>query len=172
MRRRTRSNIAVGVLLILLGALFLAQHFIPDLRIFLNFSWPMIVIGVGVFLFILGLLLGAPGMAVPAAIVSGIGGLLYWQNATGNWESWSYAWTLILGFIGIGAILAGLLGEHPRQSLREGLNLIIISVVLFFVFASITGGPNLLGPYWPVLIILLGVWLLVRAALFSRKKGV
>ena len=40
-------------------------------------------------------------MMVPASIVTGIGGLLYWQNATGRWESWSYAWALIVASVGV-----------------------------------------------------------------------
>ena len=41
------------------------------------------------------LLTGQPGMLVPACIVGGIGGMLYWQNLTGDWASWSYSWSLI-----------------------------------------------------------------------------
>jgi len=61
------------------------------------------------------------------------------------------------------SLVAGLLGENPRQSLRDGVNLIIISLIMFAIAAAFLGGPNLLGPYWPVLIILFGVWLLVRS---------
>jgi peptidoglycan/LPS O-acetylase OafA/YrhL len=108
-------------------------------------------------------------MAVPAAVVGGIGGLLYWQNTTGDWESWAYAWTLIPGFAGVGTLLAGLLGETPRISFRHGMTLILVSLVMFGVFAAIFGKAGVFGPYWPVLIILLGVWLLVRAVMHSRS---
>ena len=73
---------------------------------------------------------GAPGMAVPAAIVAGIGGILYYQYATKNYASWSYMWTLIPGFVGVGLILAGLLGEYTRHNIGRGLNLIVISAVI------------------------------------------
>jgi hypothetical protein len=169
MRHYRRSNLAVGLILILLGAWFLAVQVFPNLRVWFNlsFSWPLIVIGVGVLLLLIGLLAGEPGMAVPACIVAGIGGLLYYQNLTGNWESWAYAWTLIPGFVGAGVILSGLLGNSPKRSLGNGLNLIVISLVLFLVFAAFLGGPNLFGPFWPLLIILLGLWLIVRP-LFNR----
>lgn len=169
MSRRSRSNIAIGLTLILVGAWFLAGRFFPELRILIGpFSWPMIIIGVGIVMLIFGLLVGAPGMAVPAVVVGGIGGLLYYQNATGDWASWSYAWALIPGFAGVGTVVAGLLGERPRQSLRAGLNLIVISLVLFVVFGSLLGGFTLLGDYWPVLLILLGGWILVRGLLRGR----
>lgn len=167
MRRQRSSNLAVGLILVLIGAWFLAIQFLPNLRVWfnLNLSWPLIVIGAGVMLLLIGLLSGSPGMAVPACIVGGIGGLLYYQNLSGNWGSWAYAWTLIPGFAGAGVFLSGLLGNRPKRSLSEGLNLIVISLVLFLVFAAFLGGPNLLGPFWPLLVILLGVWLIIRSFL-------
>jgi hypothetical protein len=135
----------------------------------IEYSWPLFVIAIGVVLFIVGLLSGTPGMAVPACIVGGIGTLLYYQNATGNWASWAYAWTLIPGFAGIGAILAGLLGDNPSKSYRDGLNLIVISAIMFLIFGSFLGGLNLLGQWWPLLLILLGAWLLIRP--LFRKAG-
>ncbi len=164
---RQRSNTILGVLLILAGAAFLAQQFYPSLPVwrYFTFSWPWYVVGVGVLLLVLGLLAGAPGMAVPATIVAGIGGLLYWQNATGKWDSWAYAWTLIPGFVGLGIILEGLLGGKFRSGLRAGGSLVVISAILFVVFASFLGGPALLGTYWPVLLILFGVWFIIRGFL-------
>lgn len=170
MNKRRRTGLIGGTLLILLGVWFLLVQYVPEFEGLLNieFSWPLFVIGAGVVLLILGLLTGEPGMAVPACIVGGIGVLLYYQNQTGDWASWAYAWTLIPGFAGVGAILAGLLGDKPKQSVRDGVNLIIISAVMFVIFSSFLGGQNLLGPYWPVLLILLGLWFLIQP-LFRRK---
>jgi hypothetical protein len=36
---------------------------------------------------------------------------------------------------------------------------------MFAIFGSAFGGENLLGLYWPVLLILFGLWLLVSAIL-------
>ena len=166
MNRSRRSGLAGGLILILLGAWFLAVQFMPGLQAW--FSWPWIIIGVGVVMLLIGLLSGVPDLAVPACIIGGIGGLLYWQNATGNWDSWSYAWSLIPGFVGVGIILSGLFGGKVLKSLREGGNLILISLILFVIFAAFLGGPNLLGDYWPVLLILLGLWVLIRSLFRSR----
>lgn len=170
MNKRRRTGLVGGTLLILLGVWFLLVQYVPEFEGLLNieFSWPLFVIGAGVVLLILGLLTGEPGMAVPACIVGGIGVLLYYQNQTGNWASWAYAWTLIPGFAGVGAIFAGLLGDKSKNSIRDGLNLILISAVMFLIFGSFLGGLDLLGPYWPVLLILLGVWFLIQP-LFRRK---
>ena len=99
-------------------------------------------------------------MAVPACIVGGVGGLLYWQNLSGQWETWSYAWTLIPGFVGVGVILSGILSGQTAQSLRDGGRTIMVSLVLFVVFGSLLGG-NLTGIVWPSLLIGAGILLLV-----------
>jgi len=82
MKKQGRTQLALGFILILLGGWFVAQRTFPEIAaIAERFSdWPFTVIGVGVLLLLLGLILGAPGLAVPAAIVSGIGGILYYQD--------------------------------------------------------------------------------------------
>ena len=159
-----RTNWAGGILLILLGLFFLVIQVVPEWRDRLGgpYGWPLVVVGVGVFLLLLGVLTAAPGMAVPASIVGGIGGLLYWTNSTGAWNSWSYLWTLIPGLVGLGMVLMGVLGQRPLESMEAGGWLILISLLLFFIFASLLGGLNLFGVYWPALLILLGVLILLR----------
>ena len=166
MDRGRRSSLAAGLVLILLGALFLAIQLVPGLEAW--FSWPWIIIGVGIFLLVIGLLTGAPAMAVPACIVGGIGGLLCWQNATNSWESWAYAWALIPGFVGVGIVLSGLLGGETRQAIRGGGWLIMISLVLFTVCGSFFGALGLAGDYWPLLLIVLGLLILGRSLFRSR----
>jgi hypothetical protein len=170
MDRSSRSGLGVGILLIALGLLFLAGQLFPGIFGRVGaFSWPIIVVGVGVFLFVLGLVTGNPGMSVPACIVGGIGLLLYWQNATGNFASWAYAWTLIPGFAGVGIILEGLLAGHFGRGLASGGWLILISLVMFAIFASFLGGPQFLGVYWPLLLIGLGILALVRYFVQPRR---
>jgi len=166
MDHHRRAGVVAGLVLILLGTWFLVAQFIPGLQI--EFSWPLIIVAVGVFLLLFGLLVGAPEMAVPASIVGGIGGLLYWQNVTGQWESWAYAWTLIPGFVGVGTVLSGLLGRKAQQ-VRRGAWLILISLVMFAFFGSFFGALGFLGIYWPVLLIALGVLGLVNALLRPRR---
>ena len=75
-------------------------------------------------------------------------------------------WALIPGFVGVGTILAGLLGEHTRRNLAHGLNLIVISTVLFLIFGTLFGGLSILGDYGvAVILILLGLYILLRGFL-------
>ena len=171
MNRSTRSSIAAGVLLILAGIASLLIRFIPGLSDFLNLSesWPLIIIAVGFGLLIFGLLVGSPAMAVPACIVGGIGCILYYQNVTGDWASWAYAWALIPGFVGVGILLQGLIEGRFRHAMGEGINTIIVSLILFFIFGAFLGNFGL-GSYWPILLIILGVWMLIRPLLRRRNQ--
>jgi hypothetical protein len=172
--RRNRSTLILGILLILIGIWLVVSRQVPELRQWLDveFSWPVWTIGAGILIFIIGLIVGAPGMAIPAAIVTGIGCILYYQNANDDFASWSYMWTLIPGFVGVGLILTGLLGESTRSNISSGLNLIVISVVLFLIFGTLLGGLAILGPYGPaILLIALGVYILVRGFMRDSKRG-
>ena len=175
MQKRNRTQLILGLILIPVAGWLIAERIYPNLANLIHlppFDWPMWVMLAGAMLLVLGLLVGAPGMAIPACIVAGIGGILYYQNATGDWQSWAYMWTLIPGFVGIGSILAGILGEDFKSSVMHGLNTLLVSIVLFAVFGTLFGGWAILGVYGqyvPIaLLFLLGIWLIVRG--FLRRK--
>ena len=171
--KQNRSNLFLGLLLILLGGWLIATNQVPALKGWVeSIGWPIYTIGAGLLILFIGLLTNSPGMAIPASIVAGIGGILYYQNTTNNFTSWSYMWTLIPGFVGVGTILAGLLGENTRRNFGHGLRLIVISAVLFLIFATFLGGLSVLGPYGlPIVLILLGVYILARGFLRNNRGG-
>jgi len=173
---RKKSKMTSGLVLILLGIVLLALQVFPGLSAWFNFTftWPMIIIFVGLGIFIIGLLSGEPDMAIPACIVGGIGGILYLQT-TGvlTWQSWAYMWTLIPGFVGLGILIAGLL-NGKRKQIGEGLESILSSAVLFTIFGSLFG--DLLGYfplklYLPFALIALGVIMFIRALIQPVKRA-
>lgn len=174
MEKRNRTTLVLGILLILVGIYYVLVNAVPGFSdlININFSWPVIIMLVGAGLLVLGLLTGTPDMAVPAFIVAGIGGILYYQNMTGNWGSWSYMWTLIPGFSGLGMVAAWLLGAREKISIRSALDTIGTSLVLLVVFGAIFGAFRNLGPYWPVLLIVAGVLIGARALIKGRSDTV
>jgi peptidoglycan/LPS O-acetylase OafA/YrhL len=172
--KQNRSSLVLGIILLVIGAWLLATRQLPALQDWMenNFTWPVWTIGAGILVLLIGLLTNSPGMAVPACIIMGIGGILYYQDQVGDYSSWSYMWTLIPGFVGVGSILAGLLGDNTRRNVSNGLRLIIISAVLFLIFATFLGGLSVLGDYGlPVILILLGLYILVRGFMRGRKGG-
>lgn len=174
MGREFRSRVGLGALLILVGGLWLAYQWVPEfgqwVRVSLpvEFSWPLIIVGFGLFLLMAGILTGQPHLAGSSAFFIGLGAIFYWQNQTGRWDTWSYVWTLLPGFAGVGQILTGLLGERPLRSITAGFRGVLISLILFAVFASWLGNVRVFGPWWPALLILLGLWWLVESVL--RRK--
>lgn len=169
--RQNRTNLVLGILLILIGGWLVVSRQVPEVQEWIDtIGWPIWVMGAGLLILLIGLLTGAPGMAIPASIVAGVGGILYYQNQTDDFGSWSYMWTLIPGFVGVGSILAGLLGENTRSNIAHGLNLIVISTVMFLVFGTLFGGLAILGEYGAAIaLIVLGVYILLRG--FVRSGG-
>jgi len=169
MNPKRRSSIAIALTLISIGLWFFAVQWMPELWAWAygRYTWPIPIMGIGGVLLLIGILTGIPALAVPACIVGGIGGLLYWQNITGNWASWAYAWALIPGFVGVGIMLSGLLSAK-RQAIVGGGWLLVISLVTFTFFGSFLGGWGLISNYWPILLIVLGILLLGQSFFRSR----
>ena len=171
MEQRARSAIASGAILVALGVLLLVARLVPGF--WGDLTWPFIVIGVGVLLLVLAIATGNAGLAVPACIVGGIGLILWWQNANNRWETWAYAWTLIPGFVGVGALVQALLESKPVKVMLDALWPVLISAVLFAVFSSFFGGP-LFGVPWYYLaggaLILLGALVIVRGFLKTPAR--
>jgi hypothetical protein len=165
--------LVIGTLLLLLGVWFLAGQFYPQLFSFIDMDdqWPLTVVGVGLFFLILAVLLRNPGLAVPASIIGGIGGILYYQNSTGDWDSWAYIWTLIPGFVGFGVLLMHLAQGQLWQGLRQGAGLILFSLVLFGIFSGFLGGPEIFSRLWPLFIIGAGISMLLKGRRNTTRRS-
>jgi len=172
MERKQRSDMALGVLLILVGVIAFIDRFVPQFSIFrlTYFEWPVWVIGFGGLLLLIGLITANWEMFAPAMVFAGVGGILYWQNATGRWESWSYLWALIPGFVGIGIFLHGLLARE-RQKMREGLNALLVSFILFAIFGSFMGPLRSMGFVWPAVLICIGLYVFFRSLFGGSRKS-
>ncbi len=167
---RTNSAALVGgALLIAFGLLSLVGQIFRGV---VNWSswWPVSVIIFG-GLFFAGMFAGGKqvaGLAIPGTIITGIGLLLLYQSLASHWESWAYAWSLIVVFVGLGIYLAGLYGGEEGQK-RAGSRVMWIGFILFVLFGAffemIFAMSQPLGPrglLFPVLMILLGVFLVLK----------
>jgi hypothetical protein len=178
MKQRNMGSMVAGSALIVLGGLFLLSQFL-DISIW-RFLWPLFVLipGIGMFVTVYGGGKQAAGLAIPASIVSMVGLILLFQSITDHWESWAYAWSLIFPIgVGLGMYIYGMRAEdeETRQRgkgmLRTG---VIIFVLLGVFFETIfAAGGSLFGRiFWPVAIILLGVYLIMRqGGFFSREPS-
>jgi hypothetical protein len=157
---KKRNNFAGGLILLLLGAFFLAWQIRPDL--IPSADWPFIIIGFGLLFIIAAAFFSVGPLAIPGAIIAGIGGILFYQNLTNDWESWTYLWTLIPGFVGVGLLIAALF-DHGVRRFRAGLNLLVMSVIGLAIFGGAFGFGGQWAKYWPGALILLGIWMLIRS---------
>ncbi len=72
------------------------------------------------------------------------------------------------GRIAVGILIAGLFGDKTRGSWAGAAWMIFISIVLFVIFGSWLGHLRILGDYWPALLIVVGVLMLLRPV-FRRR---
>lgn len=163
-----RNSLVWGIILILLGGAFLVNQFFPEL--FGGFQWPWILLALGGVFAIASLVGRTGGLMVPGMILLGLGGIFLYQESTGNWDSWSYIWSLIPGFVGLGLLIGGLYDPEMAGARPAGFILLLVSLALFVVFGGFFGlQPGILR-FWPVLVILLGLWVLFKALRPAGKK--
>ena len=171
--RSNAGSLIAGTILIVFGLLALGRHLIPAIA--WGSIWPFAIIAFGA-LFFFAMLAGgkqSAAFAIPGSIISGIGLILLFQNITGRWESMSYFWALILMFVGLGIYIMGWYGGDANQK-RSGFGLMKVGFILFIIFGAFfeilifSSFNNLV---FPVLLILLGIYLILsRAGLFGANK--
>jgi hypothetical protein len=179
-RRRWRGGeTALGGLLVLLGiAVLLGQALQLDLG---RVGWPLFVIVPGLGL--LGLGLVTPGrlgevLATVGGVVTMAGLVLLVQNATDQFDTWAYAWTLVvLVGAGIGRWLSGVVrgrGELAASGgwlIAAGLVGFLGLAVFFEVAVGLSGHRSgAAGRYvLAALLILAGLGLVGRRLLTARR---
>lgn len=163
-----RGNLVWGAILILLGIAFLLFQLFPDLTAGFTWQWILILIG-GIFV-VASLLSRIGGLMIPGAILLGLAAIFVYQERSGNWESWAYVWALIPGFVGVGMFIGSLYDPEMRPARGASLIIMLISVILFAVFGGVFGLTLSILQYWPVLLILIGGWILLRALRAPRRE--
>ncbi len=175
-----RSGVIIGGALIVLGGIFLAERiFGIDLG---RFGWPLFVIAPGVIMMVASLVVGGregSGLAVAGAIATTTGLVLAFQNATGLWATWAYAWALVgPAATGVGLIFYGLLRNQPDllspgiRSLGTGLALFAGFGLFFEGIIGLSGEPFLIGSdLLPIVLIGLGVILVGWSLIRGRQRA-
>ena len=130
----------------------------------LNLALPLVFLMLGVAFYLLvpalyrkwiwGLFLFVPGSILLAF------GLIFLLNViTKDWNSWAYAWLLLLAGAGMGLVLANWRQHWPHVITLAGWGLAAGGVTLFAAFGAIAGGP-FIQVMAPILLVLGGLLLL------------
>lgn len=161
-----------AIILIVIGAVFLLGELF-NLRIG-GGVWPLFMLIPGVVLLFLGF--NRPtvntGAAIPGAVLTTLGLIFFYQQATNNWESWAYIWALIPLSIGLVLYLAGN-RNGDGESVTNGLRMMRIFGALFvaglvFFELLIFDRGGLGGYLLPIVLIVVGVGILVY---YYREHG-
>ena len=170
-------QVFLGILLILTGGVFLTDLFLPGIKI-MAYGWPIIVMLVGLVFFISMVLAGrrGAGLAIPGAVITGLGVLLFLQNTFNLWLTWTYAWALLISSIGIGLIVMN--GYLKRSGLKQaGSALIGIGLVLFVIFGiffeiilDISGDNNASVIFLSLGLVSLGIFIMFSRLLFRTRR--
>ncbi len=170
-----RGNRNLGaIVLIGLGVLFLLAQFFNFnvwgiFGMVADFGWPFFIILPGVALLAVGVFgpkSAAPAL-IPGAVVTGTGLILFFQDATGRFETWAYLWGLYPVFVGMAIMVLGMRTGNQRQA-DSGRKLMMIGLVLtvaFGVFMEMifSGGFDTLMRFaLPIALIGGGAFLMLR----------
>lgn len=130
-----RSSAGLGIVLVSIGALYLAaQWFGFDLG---HLGWPFLIILPG------AALVGAAAwgdrslasLAVPGSMVTTTGLILLVQNTFNLWETWAYAWSLLIIGAGAGVVLQAVRTDQPGLR-SSGWRTIQGGAITFVVFGA------------------------------------
>ena len=105
-----------GLILIGLGLLFLVNVFIPV-------TWPIAITAVGVAMLAWAVQQReryGEGMGLSGLLTTTLGLILFYQNATQNWQSWYYLWPLLFAAVGAGMLLNRWLATSRNSGVRYG----------------------------------------------------
>ena len=167
-----QSGLAIGAVLVIVGAILLAGQLL-DIGVD-DFGWPMIIVGIGLAILAIGLFVAnESGVVVGGTVVTTVGLVLLFQNETGRWESWAYAWALVgPAASGLGLALWGIRSGDPRDvrnglwGLLGGLAIFAVGYLFFEGVIGISGEPFPIAEWvLPVVVIGIGVVILARGLL-------
>lgn len=172
--------LGTGLVIVGIGWFILRELAIDPFKAVADAGWPYFVIVPGVALLLASLVPTPPrglGFAIAGSIVTTVGCVLLYQQTTGHWTSWAYAWAFVgPGAAGLGMLVYGLIFGQ-RDLLAPGARLVAIAAAIFVVgywyFETIfsTGkAPVALGEWWPVVVIAVGLTALA-VGLLGRGSG-
>jgi len=154
-----RNRIISGLVLILLGGLFLVNQIIEIPSV-----GDLFLPGLGLIFLIWGIVTRTGGLLIPGGILTGLGTGFYLMNALpleGNAEPGVFLLSFGGGFVLITLLSAIFTSETHWWALIPGGILATIGAALYAGGAALDV-LEIIGRFWPVALILVGVYVLLR----------
>ena len=163
MAHRNRTPV-IGLLFIAIGILlFLHQwHHV-------HFDWTTILMLIGVALFVAGLFQHDRGAVFPGTFLFLLGLVFYVDKYEYMLFSWWEIWPVVLVCLGIAFLVHYVFNPSRKGALIPGLILIVIGIVFLYVPFCWYDLWYWIFRLWPILLILLGIYLIVRTLKRNRE---
>ncbi len=166
-KRKNEGTARLALALVAGGVILLAANLL-EISL-MDFFWPMFIIGPGLLLIWPANQETAENrsrlsfLAVPGAMIVATGALLFLMNLVDHYESWAYAWTLVLA---AGVAGYGYMGRFDESGEREDkVYRFIRTMLLVFMFLAVIFELfvfHSLGAWWPLLIVGLGIYVYIK----------
>ena len=133
------------MVLVIIGAALLVPR-VVDLS-FGGATWPLWIVVPGLAMLVGSFFIpprGGLGLAIPGAIVTMVGLVLWVQETYDLYATWAYAWALVAPTaLGLGMLLYGLV-QRDGELARDGFRTTLVGLGLFLGFALFFEG--VIGP--------------------------
>jgi len=148
----SRPALLPGLILLGLGLYFLLRQF--NLPLFDQLmTWPMILIIIGSAFMICSYSGWDKMLILPGGILLALGIHFLAMNSSAHWP---VHWSMYPGAVGSGFLLAYIRTQDRSFLIPAGILLGIPIIVLGF------GGFHVMATWWPIAVILIGVYLLLK----------
>ena len=175
---RDKGVIIIGAGMLVMGVLLLGGNLLNIS--FGNYLWPFIFIIPGALVFFSAISANrtnGEGLAIVGGLFSMLGLVFLMQTITGLWATWAYIWALIAPTsIGLSQMFYGNIKNDDAISqtgwnlAKIGLSILAVGFVFFELIIGLSGfGLGRFGlPVFPMILIFVGGFLLLRSILKSR----
>jgi uncharacterized membrane protein HdeD (DUF308 family) len=165
MFHRSRTPV-IGLILIAIGVLLFLHQWHR-----IHFDWTTILMLIGALLFVAGVFQRDRGAVLPGTFLFLLGLVFYLDKYEFMLFAWWERWPVVLLCLGIAFLVHFIFNPSRKGALIPGIILIIIG--LLFLYAPFCWYDlfNWTAKLWPILLILLGIYLIVKSLKRNREHG-
>ena len=158
-----RSNIMMGIALIIFGILFLSDS-LYDISYNMGDFWPIFIILIGVsFLVSFWHKRSNYGVLMPGTILT-VYGLMFLLSTSFGWHNMERLWPGFLFGPGLGFAMMYFFGSREKGLLVPAFILILLALLFW-------GSFTFLFKFWPIFLILFAIYLIRRGYLKQKRKS-
>ncbi|MCR4421285.1 MAG: hypothetical protein GYA61_06620 [Spirochaetales bacterium] len=137
----------IGILLIIIGTLLI----IGNMYNWKIQFWPLGLLILGVLLFLMSSRTKYI-FYIPAIILS-LSSLFFFYNIFTSWVNFNKLWPILILIVSISFFISSIVGKQ-RDLAIPAIILFLVSLCLFFISFNIL-------KFWPVIFIILGLWVII-----------